>query len=114
MIEKQDLRNKLQRARAENRLSFVDMHDVRWTASELSDPLLFGNSLHFLDRIREYGPLQRFFTKTLGVSLAPTADVCAIELRPSSPRPPLLVRPLMICDSTFSMAGPLPTPRAAH
>ena len=118
VLEKQELRSRLQRARAEKRLSFVSMHDVRWTASELSDPGLFGDSLHFLDRIREYGPLQRFFTKTLGVNVAPTADVRTNELQPLSPYTPfalpLSMLPLMIGDSSLSMAGSVPTPRTAH
>ena len=55
-------------------MRFAKLHEVRWSSAELSDPTLFGESLHFLDRTEIYIGIRRFFLKTIGVEEKPHAN----------------------------------------
>ena len=74
VIEKPEMRKRLERARVGTRLRFVPLMEVRWSSAELAEPDLFGSELHFLDRITEYVSHRAFFLKVLGVKEVPTAE----------------------------------------
>ena len=69
-LEKSELRAEVERTRARERRKYVHLSEARWGSSTVSAQikgLLNEQGVYFIDTIKEFAPLQRFFERALHV-----------------------------------------------